>query len=147
MSWILEYFIVFLLCVDICSAGYGELPILPLYLLRCLVYHMLSNTRRTSRSLHRVIAYIYLLCLIRCLVYHMLLGEVLVLGQLVVVYKIPCSSCIRARHECNWCVPIILLSIWHTVVACVILMVSPDVVDIGSDYLVAYLSCVYVNVV
>ena len=39
--------------------------------------------------------------------------------------------------------PIILLSIWYTVVALVILMVSPDVVDIGSEYSV-YLSCVYI---
>ena len=44
--------------VYICSAGYAELPIVLLYLLRCLVYHMLSKTRRNSRSLHRVIAYI-----------------------------------------------------------------------------------------
>ena len=77
------------------------------------VYHMLSKTRRNSRSLHRVIAiyipgiYIrYLLYLLRCLVYHMLfktrrnsgslhrvISEVLVLG-LLVVYKIPYSSCI-----------------------------------------------------
>ena len=42
-----------------CSAGYVELPIVLLYLLRCLVYHMLSKTRSNSRSLHRVIAYIY----------------------------------------------------------------------------------------
>ena len=42
--------------------------------IQCLVYHMLSKTRRNSGSLHRVI------------------GEVLVLG-LLVVYKIPYSSC------------------------------------------------------
>ena len=64
-----------------CSAGYVELPIVLLYLLRCLVYHMLSKTRRNSRSLQRVIAYI-------C--YTLMLGvshvvEVLVLGLLVVV--------------------------------------------------------------
>jgi len=80
MSWILEYFVVYLLCVYICSAGYVELPIVLLYLLRCLVYHMLSKTRRNSRSLQRVIAYI-------C--YTLMLGvshvEVLVLGLLVVV--------------------------------------------------------------
>ena len=60
MSWILEYFVVYLLCVYIymCSAGYVELPIVLLYLLRCLVYHMLSKTRRNARSLQRVIAYI-----------------------------------------------------------------------------------------
>ena len=71
-----EYFVVYLSCVYICSADYVELPIVLLYLLRCLVYHMLSKTRRNSGSLHRVI------------------GEVLVLGLLVVVYKIPYSSCI-----------------------------------------------------
>ena len=47
-----------------------------LYLLRRLVYHMLFKTRRNSGSLHRV------------------MGEVLVLGLLVVVYKIPYRSCI-----------------------------------------------------
>ena len=79
MSWILQYFVVYLLCVYICSAGYVELPFVLLYLLRCLVYHMLSKTRRNSRSLQRVIAYI-------C--YTLMLGvshvEVLVLGLLVV---------------------------------------------------------------
>ena len=40
-----------------------------------MVYHMLSKTRRSSGSLHRVI------------------GEVLVLGLLEVVCKIPYSSC------------------------------------------------------
>ena len=60
--------------IYVCSAGYAELPVL-LYLLQCLVYHMLSKTRRSSESLHRVI------------------GEVLVLG-LLVVYEIPYSSCV-----------------------------------------------------
>ena len=79
MSWILEYFVVYLLCVCICSAGYVELPIVLLYLLRCLVYHMLSKTIRNSRSLQRAIAYI---CYILMLgVSHV---EVLVLGLLVV---------------------------------------------------------------
>ena len=36
----------FVVCIYICSAGYVELPIVLLYLLRCLVYHMLSKTRR-----------------------------------------------------------------------------------------------------
>ena len=67
-----EYFVVYL-CVCICSADYAELPVL-LYLLQCLVYHMLSKTR-SSGNLHRVI------------------GEVLVLSLLVVVCKIPYSSC------------------------------------------------------
>ena len=57
MSWILEYFVVYLLCVYIWSAGYVEAPIVLLYLLWCLVYHMLSKTRRISRGLHRVIAH------------------------------------------------------------------------------------------
>ena len=81
--WILEYFVVYLSCVYICSADYVELPIVLLYLLRCLVYHMLSKTRRKSTSLHRVIAYI-------CYIYFLMLGvshavEVLVLGLLVVM--------------------------------------------------------------
>ena len=73
----------FVVCIYayVCSAGYVELRIVLLYLLRCLVYHMLSKTRRNSRSLQRVIAYI-------C--YTLMLGvshvfEVLVLGLLVVV--------------------------------------------------------------
>ena len=72
--------------------------------------------------------------------------EVLVLGLLVVVYKIPYSSCIfnaAVVLEPGTMVCAILLSIWYTVVACVILMVSIDVVDIGSEYFVVYLSCVY----
>ena len=112
----------FVVCIYICSAGYVELPVVLLYLLRCLVYHMLSKTRRNSinRSLHRVIAYIYIymfgwLCRATyCSVVstsmfgvsmlfktrrnsgslHRVIDEVLVLGLLVVVYKIPYSSCI-----------------------------------------------------
>ena len=61
--------------IIVCSAGYAELPVVLLYLLQWLVYHMLSKTRRSSGSLHRVI------------------DEALVLGLLVVVYKIPYSSC------------------------------------------------------
>ena len=71
-----EYFVVYLSCVYmyICSAGYAELPIVLLYLLRCLVNHMFK-TRRNSGSLHRVI------------------DEVLVLLiGLLVVYKIPDSG-------------------------------------------------------
>ena len=44
---------------------------------------------------------------------HRVISEVSVLG-LLLVYKIPYSSCIKAR----WCMPIILPSIWYTVVAC-----------------------------
>ena len=69
-----EYFVVYLSCVYICSADYVELPVL-LYLLQCLVYHMLSEMRRSSGITYGVI------------------GEVLVLGLLVVVHKIPYSSC------------------------------------------------------
>ena len=66
MSWILEHFVVYLSCVYIvyiyiCSAGSVELPVVVLlYLLQCLVYHMMSKTRRNSRSLHRVIGYNYI---------------------------------------------------------------------------------------
>ena len=67
-----EYFVVYLSCayiiyIYICSAGYVQLPVVLLYLLQCLVYHMLSKTRRSPGSLHIVI------------------GEVLVPGLLVVV--------------------------------------------------------------
>ena len=55
--------------------------------------------------------------------------EVLVLGLLVVVYKIPYSSCIF-----NTAVVVALSYL---------LMVSHDVVDIGSEYFVVYLSCIY----
>ena len=56
--------------------------------------------------------------------------EVLVLGLLLVVYKIHYRN-----RNFNTAV----------VVACHIysLMVSPDFVDIGSEYFVVYLSCVY----
>ena len=78
----LEYFLLSIcraykyIYIYIYSAGYAELPVALLYILQCLVYHMLSKTRRSSGSLHRVI------------------GEVLVLGLLVVVYKIPYSNCV-----------------------------------------------------
>ena len=95
-----EYFAVYLSHVYMYSAGYAKLTVL-LYLLRCLVYHMLSKTRRCSRNLYRVI------------------GEVLVLGLLVVVYKIPYSSQLYvSQARCNWCVLIILLSISYNVWAC-----------------------------
>ena len=64
MSWILDLGILlctsYLSCVHICSAGYAELPIVLLDLLQCLVYHMLSKTRRNSGSLHRVIGEVLL---------------------------------------------------------------------------------------
>ena len=66
------------------------------------------------------------------------------LGLLVVVYKIPYSSCIGARHNgvcLSYCC---LPGIWYTVVAChIFLMVSPNIVDIRSEYFV-YWSCVYI---
>ena len=76
MSWVLglSLFVVYLSCVYICSADYVELPVI-LYLLQCLVYHMLSKMKRSSGITYRVTV------------------EVLVLGLLVVVYKIPYSSC------------------------------------------------------
>ena len=41
--------------------------------------------------------------------------------------------------------PIILLyGTWYTAVACVVLMVSPDVVDIISEYFVVYFVFVYI---
>ena len=68
-----EHFVVCRAYIYMCSVSYyAELPVL-LYLVQCLVYHMLSKTR-SSRNLHRVIS------------------EVLVLS-LLVVYKIPYSSC------------------------------------------------------
>ena len=41
-----EYFVVYFR-VNICSADYVGLPVL-LYLLQCLVHHMLSKMRRSS---------------------------------------------------------------------------------------------------
>ena len=46
-------------CMFICLAGYVGLPIVLLYLLRCLVYHMLFKTRRNSGSLYRVIGEVF----------------------------------------------------------------------------------------
>ena len=89
--------------IYICSVGYTERPVVPLYLPGAsMVYHMLSKTRRSSGSLNRVI------------------GKVLVLGLLVVVYKIPYSSCMfnTAFVLVRQGVPIILLSIWYNVYAC-----------------------------
>ena len=101
MSWILDLSILLSICrAYICSADYVEVPVL-LYLLQCLVCHMLSKMRRSSGKLHRVI------------------GEVLVLGLLEVVYKIPYSSCMYVNQAiCIWCVPIMLLSTWYNVCAC-----------------------------
>ena len=72
-----EFCCVFAVHIYIYSAGYVQLPIVLLYLLRCFVYHMLSKTRTKSRSLHRVIAYIYVRLVMPsyvlfCLVHHML---------------------------------------------------------------------------
>ena len=79
MSWILNLSIFLSNCrAYIYSVGYAEPPVL-LYLLQC--YRMPSKTRRNSGNLHRVI------------------GEVLVLGVLVVVFKIPYSSCMWVRQD------------------------------------------------
>ena len=68
--WIWAFCCLFVVRICICSGGDAELPVVLLYLLHCLVYHMLSKTRRNCGSLRRVI------------------GEVFMLGLLVVVYKI-----------------------------------------------------------
>ena len=52
--WICVFCCLFAVRIYICSAGYVELPVL-LYLFQCLVYHILSKTRRSSGNLHRVI--------------------------------------------------------------------------------------------
>ena len=95
MSWILEFFVVYLLCVYIYMFGwFCRAPIVLLYQLRCVVYHMLSKTRRNSRSLHSDRVYLlYLVSTLMLGVSHAV--ELLVLGLLVVVYsKIPYSSCV-----------------------------------------------------
>ena len=88
------------------------------------MYHMLSKTRRNSGNLHRVI------------------GEVLVLGLLVVVFKIPYRSCCMFNTAVV-VEPGTMVCAYHTAVYLVhrsclpvsyLLMVSPDVVDIGSGY-------------
>ena len=63
-----EYFVVYLSCVYVCSADYAGLPVL-LYLLQCLVSHAIQNEKlwNLHTSEYKVI------------------GEVLVLGLLVVV--------------------------------------------------------------
>ena len=94
-----------------------RISVLPGYLLfLCLVYHMLFKTRRNSGSLHWVI------------------GEVLVLG-LLVVCKIPYSKLYFEYSSCS------CLSYEY------LLMVSPDVVDIGSEYFVVCRAYVYVGLV
>ena len=75
MSWILEYFVVYLLCVYI----YVRL-VMSSYLLFCCIYFdawciTCCSKRETPE------------------VYTAVIGEKLELGLLVVVYKIPCSSC------------------------------------------------------
>ena len=102
-----EYFVVFVVRIyiyvrlvmpsDLFCCVYFNVVLL--YLLQWC--HMLSKTR-SSGSLHRVI------------------GEVSVLGLLVVVYKIPYSSSMFNTAnglEPGKCVPIIPLSIWYNVCA------------------------------
>ena len=79
------------------------------------------------------------------------IGEVLVLGLLVVVWKIPYSGCIlntavvmeAGKMVCGYHTAVYLV---HGSCMCYtwyVLVVSPDVVDIGSESFVVYLSCVY----
>ena len=80
--WIWVFCCLFVVCINICSADYVKLPVL-LYLPQCLVYHMLSKMRRSSG--------IYIL--------YRVIGDVLVWSLLVVVYKIPYSSCMWTRQD------------------------------------------------
>ena len=76
MSWILDLSILFSTCrAHIYMFGWLCRATCCSVVSTSMVYHMLSKTRRSSGSLHRVI------------------GEVLVLGLLEVVCKIPYSSC------------------------------------------------------
>ena len=111
---------------------------LPSYLLFCCIYFdawcmtCCPKTRRNSGSLHRVI------------------GEVLVLGLLVMVNKIPHSSYIFSTEVVLE--PSTMVWAYHTAVylvhrspPAIFLMVSPDVVDNGSEYFVFSLSCVCIH--
>ena len=94
-----EYFVVYLSCVYIyiyISTGYPELPVL-LYLLQCLVYHMLSKTR-CSGNFHSN----------RWGIGARSTGGV----------KDSVQQLYVSHARCNWCVPIILLSIWYNVCVC-----------------------------
>ena len=84
MSWILDLSILLSTCrayIYIYMFGWLCRATFFLYLLQCVVYHMLSKTRRSSGNLRRVI------------------GEVLLPSLLVVVYKIPYSSSMWARQD------------------------------------------------
>ena len=120
----------FVVCIYVCSAGYVELLIL-LYLIRCLVYHMLSKTRRNSRSLHRVIAYIcYIYFDAWCITYCWGISARSAGG---VRFHTACIFNTVSINSCSCC-------------SCLshLFMASPDVVDIGCEYFVFYLSCVYI---
>ena len=105
----------FVCVVHICSAGYVELPVLSTSMLGILhAVEALFFFINLVLGLLVVYKIPYGSCIIITAV------EVLVLG-LLVVYKIPLCSCIFNTA---------------VVVACVILMVSPDVVDIESEYFV-----------
>ena len=76
-----EYFVVYLSCVYMCVR-----VIMPSYLIFCIYFN----------------AWYYIACCPQreeALEIYRVIGEVLVLGLLVVVYKIPYSSCIRARED------------------------------------------------
>ena len=107
--WIWVFCCLFVVCIYTCLADYVELPVL-LYLLQCLVYHMLSKMRRSSG--------IYILGNrwgIGVSVIRLSLGRRLVnllpvaqqtnaftLGLLVVVYKIPVQQLYVNQARCNW---------------------------------------------
>ena len=109
MSWMLEHFVVYLWCVHICSAGYYvELPIVLLYLLRRLVYRMLSKTRRNSRSLHRVIVYIcYIYLDAWCITCCWGMSATSAGGgvRFHTAVDSTVSSCICLCHICSWFLP------------------------------------------
>ena len=100
MSWVLDLSILLSICrVYICLADYVELPVL-LYLLQFLVYHMLSKMRRSSG--------IYIQ------------GSRWGIGVTSTGVGVWDSTqqLYMNQTRCNWCVAIVLLSIWYNVCAC-----------------------------
>ena len=100
MSWILDLSILLSTCVYV----YVRL-IMPSYLFFCIYFNAWYITCcpkwEALEFTYRVI------------------GEVLVLGLLVVVYKIPYSSCMWTRQDVIGVLPSYeLLSIWYNVCAC-----------------------------
>ena len=101
--WIWVFSCLFVVYIYVvCSAGYAEPPVL-LYLLQCLVpWYITCRKREEALDIYIVI------------------GEVLVLGLVVVVYKIPYSSCMWVRQNVfgvfpsYYCLP----GIWYNACAC-----------------------------